>query len=117
MTNTVAKYSRGEIWWVRLDPSVGVEAAKTRASLILQNDAGNRASQITTVVPFLAKKDYLFVVNVIPTPENGLDKERGLHMNQIRSVDNSRVISKIGVLEDSYWQKIKAAIEVQLGFF
>lgn len=117
MNNTLAKYNRGEIWWVRLDPSVGVEAAKTRACLILQNDAGNRASKITTVVPFLAKKDYLFVVNVLPTLENGLDKERGLHMNQIRSVDNSRVVSKIGVLEDSYWQKIKTAIEVQLGFF
>jgi mRNA interferase MazF len=117
MNKTPAKYSRGEIWWVKLDPSVGVEAAKTRACLILQNDAGNRASRITTVVPFLTKKDYLFVVNVLPTPENGLDKERGLHLNQIRSVDSSRVVSKIGVLEDSYWQKIKTAIEVQLGFF
>lgn len=117
MNNTPARYSRGEIWWVKLDPSVGVEAAKTRACLILQNDAGNKASRITTVVPFLAKKDYLFVVNVLPTPENGLDKERGLHMNQIRSVDSSRVISKIGELENSYWQKIKTAIEVQLGFF
>lgn len=117
MNKTSAKYRRGEIWWVKLDPSIGVEAAKIRACLILQNDAGNRASQITTIAPFLAKKDYLFVVNVLPTPENGLDKERGLHLNQIRSVDSSRILSKIGALEDSYWQKIKMAIEVQLGFF
>lgn len=117
MNDTPAKYSRGEIWWVKLDPGVGVEATKTRACLILQNDAGNRASRITTVVPFLAKKDYLFVVNVLPTLKNGLDRERGLHLNQIRSVDSSRVRAKIGLLEDFYWQNIKTALEVQLGFF
>ncbi len=109
-------YKRGEIWWVKLDPSVGVEAAKTRACLILQNDFGNKASKLTTVVPFLAKKDYSFVVNVMPTDENGLDKERGLHFNQIRSIDCSRIVDKIGVLEDLYWENIKAAIDVQLGF-
>ena len=117
MSEPSSNYKRGEIWWVKLDPSVGVEAAKTRACLILQNDAGNKASLITTVVPFLAKKDYLFVVNVIPSSQNGLDKERGLHFNQIRSVDRSRIISQLGILEDKYWSNIKTAIEIQLGFF
>ena len=109
-------YRRGEIWWVRLDPVVGVEAARTRACLILQNDAGNRASNITTVAPFLARKNYAFVVNVHPTTENGLDKERGLHFNQISSIDRSRVVSRIGKIEEYYWQEIEKAIAVQLGF-
>lgn len=117
MSSSSPGYERGEIWWVQLDPGIGVEAVKTRACLILQNDIGNRASYITTVVPFLAKKDYSFVVNVLPTPENGLDKERGLHFNQIRSVDRSRIISKIGEIEAIYWNKIKIAIDIQLGFY
>ena len=117
MSKPALAYQRGQIWWVKLDPSVGVEATKTRACLILQNDAGNRASRITTVVPFLAKKDYLFVVNVRPTLQNCLDKERGLHFNQIRSVDRSRLVSRLGVLEENYWSDIKTAIDVQLGFF
>jgi mRNA interferase MazF len=115
--SSASSYKRGEIWWVKLDPGVGVEAGKTRACLILQNDAGNRASSIATVVPFLAKRDYSFVVNVLPTPENGLDKERGLHFNQIRSVDRFRVTSKIGEIEEIYWNQIKIAIEIQLGFY
>ena len=110
-------YERGEIWWVKLDSSIGVEARKTRACLILQNDFGNRGSNITTVVPFLAKKNYAFVVNILPSNENGLDKERGLHFNQIRSVDFSRAVSKIGRIENIYWEQIKAAIDVQLGFY
>jgi mRNA interferase MazF len=117
MSSISPSYKRGEIWWVKLDPGVGVEAAKTRACLILQNDAGNRASLITTIVPFLAKRNYSFVVNILPTPENGLDKERGLHFNQIRSVDRSRIISKIGEIENIYWNRIKAAIDIQLGFY
>ena len=110
-------YRRGEIWWVELDPGTGVETCKTRACLILQNDFGNRGSNITTVVPFLAKKDYAFVVNILPSTENGLDKERGLYLNQIQSVDFSRVLSKIGKIEDIYWEQIKTAINVQLGFY
>lgn len=117
MSNSPTVYRRGQIWWVKLDPIVGVEAAKTRACLILQNNAGNKASQITTIVPFLAKKDYLFVVNVLPTSQNGLDKERGLHFNQIRSVDRSRLVSQLGTLEANYWSDIKTAINIQLGFF
>lgn len=109
-------YRRGEIWWVKLDPTVGVEATKTRACLILQNDAGNRASSITTIVPFLARKNYAFVVNVYPTAANGLDRERGLHLNQIRSVDRSRIVSRIGKIEEEYWQEIELAVAVQLGF-
>ncbi len=117
MNNPTPVYKRGEIWWVKLDPGIGVEAVKTRACLILQNDAGNKASKITTIVPFLAKRNYSFVVNVSPTSENGLDKERGLHFNQIRSVDRSRITSKIGKIEDIYWNQIKTALDVQLGFY
>ena len=109
-------YCRGEIWWVDLDPAKGVEAQKIRACLVLQNDLGNKQSSLTTVAPFLARKNYPFVVRVYPSAENGLDKERGLHLSQIRSVDHSRVKTKLGKIEDYYWEEIKRAIHVQLGF-
>lgn len=112
----MAQYRRGEIWWVKLDPATGVEAQKIRACLIIQNNFGNEESRITTIVPFLAKKDYPFVVNVRATALNNLDRERGLHFNQIRSVDSSRVLTKLGEIEDRYWAEIKKAIATQLGF-
>ena len=107
-------YRRGEIWWVRLDPATGVEAKKTRACLILQNDLGNKQSSLTTVAPFLAPKNYPFVVNVRPTTTNNLDRVRGIHLSQIRAIDCSRIESKMGKIEDSYWAEIKKAINVQL---
>lgn len=108
---------RGEIWWVDLEPTRGKEARKIRACLIIQNDIGNKESDLTTVVPFLSSKNYPFVVNIKPSGLNQLDKERGLHFNQIRSVDSSRLKSKLGILESDYFVQIKRALDIQFGFF
>ncbi len=110
-------HKRGEIWWVNLDPTIGKEAKKIRACLIVQNDIGNEESDLTTIVPFLSPKNYPFVVNVKPSQLNQLDKERGLHFNQIRSVDSSRLKSKLGVLEAEYFVEIKRALDIQCGFY
>ncbi len=114
MPNGNLIYRRGEIWWVELDPATGVEAKKTRACLILQNDLGNKQSSLTIVAPFLAPKNYPFVVNVEPTTINNLDRARGIHFSQMRAIDCSRIKSKIGKIEDFYWQKINRAIAIQL---
>lgn len=106
---------RGEIWWVDLDPTK--EARKIRACLIIQNDIGNEESDLTTVVPFSSPKNYPFVVNIKPSDLNQLDKERGLHFNQIRSVDASRLRSKLGILESEYFNQITRALDIQFGFF
>lgn len=108
---------RGEIWWVDLEPTKGKEARKIRACLIVQNDIGNEESDLTTVVPFLSPKSYPFVVNVKPSEQNQLDRERGLHFNQIRAVDVSRLKSKLGILESDYLSQIKRALDIQFGFF
>ena len=108
---------RGEIWWVDLEPARGKEAKKIRACLIIQNNIGNEESDLTTVVPFLSSKNYPFVVNIQPSELNQLDKERGLHFNQIRSVDASRLKSKLGTLEVTYFTQVKRALDIQFGFF
>jgi mRNA interferase MazF len=107
---------RGDIVWVNLDPTIGDEAAKTRPCLVIQNDLGNRYSKKTIVAPFLKVKNYPFVVNVKPTSQNGLDKERGLDLSHIRSVSKERIGNKLGEIEAKYWSKVKKAVMVQLGF-
>ena len=108
---------RGEIWWVDLDPSRGKEAQKIRACLIIQNNIGNEESDLTTVIPFLSPKNYPFVVNIKPSKLNQLDKRRGLHFNQIRSVDALRLKTKLGTLESDYFAQIERALDIQFGFF
>ena len=107
---------RGDIVWVNLDPTISDEVAKTRPCLILQNDLGNRHSKKTIVAPFLKPKGYPFIVNVAPSLQNGLDRERGLDLSHIRSVSIKRIGSKLGEIEAIYWSNIKQAILLQLGF-
>ncbi len=111
------QYKRGEIWWVNLDPTVGNETAKKRPCVILQNDVGNAQSNTTMVAPLLkGSKAYPFVVNVEMTVENGLDGNRGIHLEQMRVVDCQRIANKLGTLEDSYWSEIEQAVCLVLGF-
>ena len=111
------RYRRGEIWWVNLDPTVGNETAKKRPCVILQNDVGNARSDTTMVAPLLkGSKNYPFVVNIEATAGNGLDENRGIHLEQMRVVDNRRIDNKLGTIEDKYWSEIEKAVCIVLGF-
>jgi mRNA interferase MazF len=110
-------YKRGEIRWVNLDPTVGAEAQKIRASLIVQNDIMNQYGLLTIVMPFRpGSKQAPYIVNVKATATNGLDKDRFIDVAQIRSVDYRRVLGLVGILEVEYWEEIRTALDVVLGF-
>ncbi|AFY56691.1 growth inhibitor [Rivularia sp. PCC 7116] len=110
-------YRRGEIRWVKLDPIVGAEAQKTRPCLIVQNDIMNQYGLLTIVMPFRpGSKEAPYVVNVKPTPANGLDKERFIDVGQIRAVDYRRILGLVGVLEEEYWESIRTALNIVTGF-
>lgn len=117
MPNGNLTYRRGEIRWVRLDPTVGAEVQKTRSCLIVQNDIMNQYGLLTVVIPFRpGSKQAPYIVNVRATQNNGLDKDRFLDVAQIRAVDGQRVLGCLGVLEEDYWQQIRAALDIVLGF-
>ncbi|XWK90531.1 MAG: type II toxin-antitoxin system PemK/MazF family toxin [Phormidium sp.] len=110
-------YKRGEIRWVNLDPTIGAEMQKTRPCLIVQNDIMNQYGLLTIVMPFRpGSKQAPYVVNVKATFENGLDQDRFIDVGQMRSVDNSRILGVLGVLEEEYWEQICNAVNVVLGF-
>ena len=117
MPNGTLTYQRGEIRWVKLDPTIGAEIQKTRSCLILQNDTMNQYGQLTIVIPFRAGiKQAPYVVNVSASSDNGLDRDRFLDIDQIRSIDGQRVLALVGILEDNYWQQIQNALSMVCGF-
>jgi mRNA interferase MazF len=117
MPNATLTYQRGEIRWVKLDPTIGAEIQKTRSCLILQNDVMNQYGQLTIAIPFRpGTKQAPYVVNVAASLTNGLDKDRFLDIAQIRSIDGQRVLGLIGILEDNYWQQIQDALLIVCGF-
>ena len=61
-------------------------------------------------------KTYPFVVNILPTAQNGLRGDRHVNLSQLRVVDALRLKNKQGILEGSYWPSIESAIQIEFGF-
>jgi mRNA interferase MazF len=110
-------YRRREIRWVKLDPTIGAEAQKTRSCLIIQNNDMNQYGMLTVVMPLRpGSKQAPYVVNVKASQTNGLDQDRFIEVSQIRSVDHSRILGLVGILEERYWEAIRSALELVLSF-
>tara|TARA_R110002072_G_scaffold113771_3_gene243474 strand:- start:697 stop:1047 length:351 start_codon:yes stop_codon:yes gene_type:complete len=110
------EYKQFEIWWVDLNPTRGAEIQKKRPCVIVQSNLVNKGSRTVLVAPILPNhKNWPFAVNVEPTKNNGLDKERHVNLKQIRAVDVSRLDNLQGVLEDKYLASMHDAIKLIFG--
>ncbi len=108
---------RGEIWLVNFDPTVGAEIRKTRPAVILQNDVANRWSPITIVAAMTSRFDeplYPTEVRVRP-PEGGLSQDGVILLNQIRSIDQARLVKRLGALKPGTVERMNLALQVSVG--
>ncbi|MGH9949808.1 MAG: type II toxin-antitoxin system PemK/MazF family toxin [Pyrinomonadaceae bacterium] len=108
---------RGEVYLVQFDPTVGSEIRKTRPALIIQNDTGNEFSPITIVAAITSKvSDHRYPTDVlISAGEGGLTQTSTVLLNQIRSIDHSRLLKKLGKVEAATLRKVDISIQISLG--
>jgi len=108
---------RGEIWLVDLDPTIGHEIKKSRPSVIIQNDIGNKYSDITIIAPITSQNlDHAYPAETIIRKKNtGLGKDSKALLNQIRSVDKQRLVKKLGKVDYETLFKIDEALKISLG--
>lgn len=108
---------RGEVYLVNFDPAKGYEIQKTRPALIVQNNINNEYSQIVIVAAIssqIPSKNY--PTNVfVKAPEGGLENDSVVVLNQVRSIDKSRLEKKLGDLNPDTMQKVNRAIEISFG--
>ena len=108
---------RGDIVLVNLDPVVGSEQGKTRPSLIIQNDIGNEYSPTTIVAPITSKIfSKQFPTNVeIDLTNSPLKEKSTVLLNQIRTIDKSRIIKNYGRISSKKLKEVNEAIINSLG--
>lgn len=107
---------RGAVYLVNFDPTVGAEIKKRRPALVIQNDFGNEHSPLTIVAPITSRENAMYRVEVeIKPPEGGLTKNSLVLLNQIRTVDKSRLIEHLGTVSPQTMQKVNDAIMISLG--
>lgn len=104
---------RGEIWLVNLDPTVGSEIKKTRPAVIVSSDALGRLP-LRLIAPITEWKEHLkgsiWHVRIDPDGRNGLVKTSSIDALQLRGVDTSRCIKKLGNLQSTMMEELVAAI-------
>jgi mRNA interferase MazF len=108
---------RGEVYLVNFDPTVGAEIRKTRPALVLQNDVANRYSPVTIVAAITSHfEEPLYPTEVlIAVGEGGMYEDSAVLLNQIRSVDNRRLIKRLGSLSPLKMRAIDRALSISLG--
>ena len=110
--------NRGEVWWVRFDPSVGSETQKTRPAVVI-NVAAVGKLPLRIVVPITGWNSRWtsvpWLVYLKASQRNGLDKDSGADCFQVKSVSLNRFASQMGVLTADEVEQIAAAVALCVG--
>lgn len=93
--------TRGEIYLVDLSPAIGSEQSGVRPVIIVQNDVGNQHSPTVMVCPLTSSdKKYLMPTHVLLTKEDGVLRRSVCLCEQMRTIDKSRLIKKLGEINN-----------------
>lgn len=99
-----------DIYLISLDPTVGHELKKSRPCIVISPDEMNQHISTVIIAP-MTTKSHPFPTRV---PIEFKGKEGWIVLDQIRTVDKQRLVTKLGQLRPSLKKKVKAVIQEML---
>lgn len=108
---------RGDIFYAYLSPVVGSEQGGMRPVLIVQNDTGNKHSPtvIAAAITSQTGKARLPTHIELNAQSVGLSRDSVILLEQVRTIDKSRLRERMGKLDDTTMTKVDNAIAVSFG--
>lgn len=104
-----------DIYFANLDPTVGAEIAKKRPVLIVSNNINNQHAATVTVLPITSSVNNIYPFEtLLNAGEGNIHNDSKVKANQIRTIDKTRLIQKIGTISDSKMDEIEQAILIHL---
>ena len=106
-----------EIWIADLNPQIGTEPGKVRPVLIIQTDLLNKIPHSSTLVcPITTKTTNDSTILRIPLKKGigNVQQNCDIMIDQIRAIDNKRLINKIGKLPQEFIEQVKENIMIVL---
>lgn len=107
---------RGEVFIADLNPGFGREIHKRRSVLVISNNSLNQNLSTVIVIPLSSIIPEFIGPDVVKIEDKiGLDRESVLIVNQIRSIDQTRLIKRVGILSQDKIEQVEEALEIALG--
>lgn len=108
---------RGDVVLCDLNPVIGTEQAGIRPVAIIQIDRVNAVSPHTIIAPFTSKINRALLPShvFVPVGVGGLSLDSVILCEQVRVIDKSRIIRKLGHLDDFYLEELARALSIILG--
>ena len=104
------------MYYVNLDPVIGSEQGGTRPVLVIQNNVGNCFSPTIIIAPVTTRVKKLRQPTHIGIPPFfGLPKSSMDMLEQIRTIDKSRLGDYVGCLDDDVMDYIDEALGISVG--
>jgi mRNA interferase MazF len=105
-----------EIWLANLDPRFGTESGKTRPVLVVQTNLLNKIHPSTLVCPIttnVKNESQILRVNI----KKGITEVKedcDVMIDQLRAIDNRRLVKKIGTLPKELTERVKENLKIIL---
>jgi len=92
-----------DIYWIKLDPTIGSEINKIRPGVIISPNESNRHLNTVIIAPITTTlKTFPMRVEITLKAKNGQ-----VALDQIRSIDKRRLLNKMGSLKQFEIENLK----------
>ncbi len=108
-------FSRGELYYAKLDPTIGSEQGGTRPVLIIQNNKGNKYSPTIIICPLTTRKKNILPTHIKIDNINGIKEDSIVLIEQLRVIDKKRIRNRIGKINKKKMQEVNEALDIALG--
>ena len=108
------KIKQYDIWLANLSPKFGTEPGKTRPVVVIQTDLLNNEHPSTVVCPLTTKVIKEAELLRVHLKKSQLNKLSDVLVDQIRSIDNKRLIKHIGQLNNTQKDKLRNNLKIVL---
>lgn len=103
-----------DIWIADLNPGKGTVPGKIRPVVVIQSNGLNKAKHPSTIIcpvtSDMTIESKILRLNIFCNSRNGLEKDSAVLVDQIRAVDNLKLLQHLGSLEEIYHEDLKSAL-------
>ena len=110
------KVKQFEIWMADLNPTIGTEPGEIRPVIIVQTDLLNKHHSSSIICPITTniQKESEILRSHLKKGCCGLIEDCDIMIDQIRAIDNKRLIKKAGTAPIDISEKIKENLKIIL---